>query len=68
MAEIDQLKKRIAKLESQFAQLTERPRGSEYGTISRPTNKILLKDGATGAVAEVDFDSASGAIRVKKVR
>lgn len=65
---LDQMEKRLKKLESQFAQLSERPRESEYGTLSRPTNKVFLRDAKTGAVAEVDFDSVNDAVRVKKVR
>ena len=63
----DKLLRRIQTLESQVADLLDRPSAYESGTEKNPQNGLFVKDGSGSGAAKLDYDSAAGTVRVTKV-
>lgn len=62
------LETRVRELEQKQRERDQRPQKSVLGSRDVPLLTIFLRDGKTGAVAQVDYDSSAGALRVTKVR
>ena len=68
MDKLDAIMRRVQTLESQVADLLERPSSYASGTGKNPNTGVFVADSAGSGVAKLDYDSASGTVRVTKVR
>ncbi|RKX38770.1 MAG: hypothetical protein DRP64_15195 [Verrucomicrobia bacterium] len=70
MAPLDKLNaamRRIQTLESRLEDMAERLSIYESGSEKNPNTALYLSDGRGGKKAKIDFDSSTGALRIKKV-
>lgn len=65
---MDDFESRLKDLEQRQRERDEKPRKQVFGSREVPISTIFLRDGKTGAVAQVEYDAATGALRVTKVR
>ena len=65
---MDDLETRVRELEQKQRERDEKAQKLVLGTQQVPLTTIYLRDGKTGAVSKVDYDSSTGALRVTKVR
>ena len=68
MDKVDGLLRRVQTLESQVADLLERPSSYASGTDKNPNTGVFVADSTGGGVAKLDYNSTSGTVRVTKVR
>lgn len=68
MASWDVLERRVRELEQKVRERLDKRQRDVQGTVDVPVQRIYLRDGKTGSIAVVDYDSASGTLRVEKVR
>ena len=62
------LETRVKELEQKQRERDQRAQKSVLGSRDAPLTTVFLRDSRTGAVAQVDYDSSTGALRVTKVR
>lgn len=67
-AELAKLERKVQTLESQIADLLDRERAYRLGTDKNPMQGIYIADTQGSGVGILDYDAASDALRVKKVR
>lgn len=68
MASWDVLERRVKELEQKVRERLDRRQRDVQGTVDVPVQKLYLRDGKTGSIAVVDYDSANGTLRIEKVR
>lgn len=68
MDDVKALIRRVDELERKLRERVDKPQRRIVGSADVPLLTIFLKDGKTGSVASVDYDSSTGALRVTKVR
>jgi len=68
MDKVDGLLRRIQTLESQVADLLDRPSVYASGTDKNPNTGVFISDSKGGGVGKLDYDSVAGTGRFTKVR
>lgn len=64
----DDLVRRVEALERELRESRVQKQRQVFGTQDVPLQRVYIRDGQTGSVAQADYDAAAGTWRLTKVR